>query len=165
MNVDDDILSLFIEESREVLVDLQAISGSLKKVRIPDEEESKRLSDLTQKLHRLISGASSVGFHMFSPLSRKTSMLAERCAEIKEMMIRLLILNLNFIISILHKCFNNLESIKDMEAQIPEIEKRIDICMTAVGLDMPDVKSQDEIDNIIGQLKGKKSQGGMDEKI
>jgi len=88
MSIDDEILAYFLEESIELLNDLKALGESLKKVRIPNEEESIKLSEFAQKLNRLIGGTASVGFEMFTPLSRKTSMLAEKCSEIKEITTR-----------------------------------------------------------------------------
>ncbi len=149
MIIDDEILAYFLEESIELLNDLKVLGESLKQVRVPNEEESKRLSEFAQKLNRLIGGTASVGFEMFTPLSRKTSMLAERCAEIKELTIRVLVLNLNMIVSVLSDCFRDLESIVKIEKQIPDLEKRIDICMSAVDLKAPDIKDQNEIDEIL----------------
>ena len=95
MNMNKDILNCFFEESTELIGDLQTLGTSLKGVGIPDGTQSETLAEFAQKLNRLIGGTASVGFDAFAPLSRKTAMLAERCASIKKMTIRLLIVNLN----------------------------------------------------------------------
>jgi len=152
INMDNEILSFFLEESTELLDELKALGESLNKVRIPNKDESIKLSEFAQKLNRLIGGTAAVGFEMFTPLSRKTSMLAEKCAEIKEITIRVLVLNLNMIVSVLSDCFSDLESVAKIEKQIPDLEKRIDICMSAVDLKSPDVKDQNEIDDILASF-------------
>lgn len=81
---DDEILGFFIEESRELITELQDLGETLKKVGIPNDAESARLADFAQKLNRLIGGTASMGFAPFTPLSRKTSLLAARCSEIRE---------------------------------------------------------------------------------
>ncbi|MEE9910427.1 MAG: hypothetical protein K4571_01785 [Deltaproteobacteria bacterium] len=149
---DDEILGFFIEESQELIVDLKQLGGNLKKVGIPNEEDSARLSEFAQKLNRLIGGTASMGFEQFTPLSRKTSLLAARCAEIREMTIRLLIVNMNIVVNVLDESFSNLDSVKNIEQEIYDIDKRIDICMSAVDLSHPDIKSQDEIDSILNSL-------------
>lgn len=151
---DDEILGFFIEESQELIDDLKQLGDALKKVGIPDDDESARLSEFAQKLNRLIGGTASMGFEQFTPLSRKTSLLAARCAEIKEITIRLLIVNMNNVVSVLDESFGDLDSVKNIEQKIHDIDKRIDICMAAVDLSHPDIKSQDEIDSILSSLNG-----------
>lgn len=150
--MDDEILACFLEESTELLADLRALGESLKKVAIPNEEESKRLIEFGQKLNRLIGGAAAMGMAHFSPICRNTSLLAAKCAEIKEMTIRLLIMNLNNVVEALYNCFADVESMKRSGDHIVEIERRIDLCMSAVGLDKPDVKGQSEIDALMASL-------------
>ncbi len=152
MTVDKEILGYFLEESNELLNDLAALGASLKGVGIPNEAESALLSEFAQKLNRLIGGTASVGFDVFSPLSRKTSMLAEKCADIKEMTIRLLILNLNNVVKLISECFQKIQTIESDQVDVTEIEKRVDICLSAVGLSPPEVKSQNEIDDLLSDL-------------
>jgi hypothetical protein len=153
MNFHDDVLSHFIAESTELIGELQSLGESLKKVGVPNEKESERLSEFAQKLNRLIGGTAAMGFEKFAPLSRKTSLLAAKCAEIREMTIRVLISNLNDVVSVLSACFNNLDTVKEVEQKIPQVEERIDICMTAVGIEKPDIQTQEQIDDIIDKLK------------
>ncbi len=112
--MDNEILSFFNEESTELLKELKKLSISLNKVGIPNKEESKKLSEFAQKLNRLIGGTASMGFEMFTPLSRKTSILAEKCSEISQISIRLIILNLSNVISVLSESFQDVESIKNL---------------------------------------------------
>jgi hypothetical protein len=149
---DDEILGFFIEESQELVGELKNLGETLKKVGIPDAGEAARLSEFAQKLNRLIGGTASMGFQQFTPLSRKTSLLAARCAEIREITIRLLVANMNAVVNVLGESFGNIDSVKNIEKKIQDIEKRIDICMAAVDLDHPDIKSQDEIDGILNSL-------------
>lgn len=149
---DDEILGFFIEESQELISDLKRLGDALKKVGIPNEEEAARLSEFAQKLNRLIGGTASMGFEHFTPLSRKTSLLAARCAEIREITIRLLLVNMNAVVNVLDESFRNLDSVKNIEQEIHDIDKRIDICMAAVNLSHPDIKSQSEIDSILNSF-------------
>lgn len=152
-NLHDDILCCFIEESKELLEDLKKTGESLKLVGIPDEKESAMLREFAQKLNRLIGGAASMGFEKFARLSRKTSLLATRCAEIRQLTIRIVISNLNLIVSTLADCFKNLETIQKAEEKVPMLEQRLDICMTSVGISSPDIKSQNEIDQIMDSFR------------
>lgn len=152
-NFHDDILSCFIEESKKLLDDLKNIGESLKLVGIPDEKESAKLREFAQKLNRLIGGAASMGFEKFALLSRKTSLLATRCADIREMTIRIVISNLNLIVATLADCFKNLDTIQKAEEMVPMLEQRLDICMTAIGITSPDIKSQAEIDQILDSFQ------------
>jgi chemotaxis protein histidine kinase CheA len=152
-NFHDDILCYFIEESRELLEDLLKIGESLKLVGIPNKKESAKLNEFAQKLNRLIGGTASMGFEQFTQLSRKTSLLATRCAEIRELSIRIVISNLNLIVATLANCFKNLDTVKQAEAMVPTLEQRLDICMAAVGIASPDIKTQGEIDDIFSALR------------
>ena len=153
MVVDNETRAFFLKESKILLTELDALGESLKQVRIPDEEESKRLSDFAQKLNRLIGGTAAVGFDMFTPLSRKTSLLAEKCAAISDITIKILVLNLNMVVSVVAGGFDNLESIALVDKQLPELEKRIDICLSSVGVDALDIKNQDQVDEMLKQHK------------
>jgi hypothetical protein len=152
MTVNNEIFSFFIEETTDLMKDLVFLGESLKGVGVPSEEESIRLSDFAQKLNRLIGGTASVGFDIFSPLARKTSMLAESCSNIKGMPVRLLILNLNNVVQLFSKYFQTIELEKDAKISVTNIEKKIDICLSAVDLKAPDIKSQNEIDDILSDL-------------
>lgn len=152
-NFHDDILCYFIEESKDLLEDLQKIGESLRLVGIPNQKESARLREFAQKLNRLIGGTASMGFEQFTQLSRKTSLLATRCAEIHDLSIRIVISNLNLVVATLMQCFKNLDAIKDAESMVPALEQRLDICMTAVGIAAPDIKTQSEIDDILTSVR------------
>jgi len=158
MDFHDQVLSYFIEESTELLGELQSLGESLKKVGVPNAEESEGLSEFAQKLNRLIGGTAAMGFEKFAPLSRKTSLLAAKCAEVREMTIRVLISNLNDDISVLSECFNNLNTLKEVEQKIPQIEERIDICMTAAGIEHPDIQDQNQIDDILTSFSEKETE-------
>jgi len=147
--MDDEILSFFIEESTELITELKELGNSLKGVRVPSKEESENLSDFAQKLNRLIGGTASMGFVVFTPLSRNTSLLAAKCAKVREISIRVIIHSMNEVVSILEECFKDLASIKESEIKIPMIEKRIDMCMVAFGISDPEIKDQDQIDDIL----------------
>ena len=131
--MDEETLSFFIEESTELLHELKRLGDSLKTVGRPNEEEAELLSEFAQKINRLIGGTASMGFDMFAPLSRKTSLLAAKCAEIREMTIRVLIHNLNAVVSVMLQTFDNPDLMNEIETIIPDIEKRLDICMAAVA--------------------------------
>jgi hypothetical protein len=149
----DEVLSFFLEESGTLLRELDLAGEKLKLVGIPNEQESQKLIDFAQKLNRLIGGTAAMGFHQFSQLSRKTSLIAARCAEIREMTIRILISNLNLVVSVLADCFQNLDSIKKAEQMIPQLDQRLDICMVALGIEHPDIQSQSDIDAILERYR------------
>jgi hypothetical protein len=149
----DEALRFFIDESTMLLSDLKLIGEQLKFVGIPNEQESAKLVEFAQKLNRLIGGAASMGFEQFSQLSRRTSLLATRCAEIKNMTIRLIITNLNLVVAVLAECFASLDTINAAEGKLPMLEQRLDICMTSIGMPEPEIKTQDEIDEILNFFK------------
>ena len=148
-DVNKEILDFFFKESADLLQDLIALGTSLKGVGIPNDSEAAILAEFSQKLNRLIGGTASVGFDVFTPLSRKTAMLAERCANIREITIRILIVNLNNVIAHLSECLQNVESIEKGKEKVVEIEKKIDICLAATGINTPEVKTQEEIDSLL----------------
>ena len=145
----DEALRFFIDESKMLLSDLKLIGEQLKSVGIPNAQEAAKLVEFAQKLNRLIGGAASMGFEQFSQLSRRTSLLATGCAEIKNMTIRLIITNLNLVVAVLSECFTNLDTINAAEGKLPMLEQRLDICMTSIGMPEPEIKTQNEIDEIL----------------
>jgi len=149
----DEALRFFVDESTMLLSDLKLIGEQLKSVGIPNEQESAKLAEFAQKLNRLIGGAASMGFEQFSQLSRRTSLLATRCAEIKNMTIRLIITNLNLVVAVLAECFTSIDTINAAEGKLPMLEQRLDICMTSIGMPEPELKTQDEIDEIMTLFK------------
>lgn len=149
----DEALRFFIDESTMLLSDLKLIGEQLKTVGIPNAQESAKLIEFAQKLNRLIGGAASMGFEQFSQLSRRTSLLATRCAEIKNMTIRLIITNLNLVVAVLAECFTSIDTINAAEGKLPMLEQRLDICMTSIGMPEPEIKTQDEIDEILTLFK------------
>ena len=98
-----------------------------------------------------------MGFEKFAHLSRKTSLLASKCSKIKGITIGAVISNLNLVINILSECFNDLETIKKAENKIPDIELKINICMTSVGIEAPELKTQSQIDKMFSEKEGEKS--------
>lgn len=149
----DEILSCFLEESTGLLDELSSLGQSLKHVGVPDAGESRILGDFSQKLNRLIGGTASMGFEQFTSLSRKTSLLAERCAHTQQMPVRILISNMNAVVALLAESFSNVHLLKMVEKKVSEIELRIDICMSAVGLDHPDIQSQEQIDELFASCR------------
>ena len=145
----DEALRFFIDESKMLLSDLKLIGEQLKTVGVPNAQESAKLVEFAQKLNRLIGGAASMGFEQFSQLSRRTSLLATGCAEIKNMTIRLIITNLNLVVAVLSECFASIDNINAAEGKLPMLEQRLDICMTSIGMPEPEIKTQDEIDEIL----------------
>ena len=149
----DEVLSYFIEESTELIKDVQGIGEMLKLVGIPNDREFQMLQEFVQKLHRLIGGTASMGFDSFSRLSRKTSLLSAECAKCYEITIRSLISNMNLVVSVLETCFASVESIKSVENSIPAIEQYLDMCLLSIGIANPDIKDQMQIDQIFTDLK------------
>jgi hypothetical protein len=149
----DEALRFFIDESKMLLSDLKLIGEQLKTVGVPNAQESTKLVEFAQKLNRLIGGAASMGFEQFSQLSRRTSLLATRCAEIKNMTIRLIITNLNLVVAVLSECFASIDTINAAEGKLPMLEQRLDICMTSIGMPEPELKTQDEIDEILSRFQ------------
>jgi len=152
--LDEDLSAAFLEESLNLLEDLNNLGASLIKVDIPGEEENNRLFDLIQKLNRFVGGISAMGFKTFESLSRKTSLLVTSCARKKEMDVKLLIKNLNSIISILAGGVKDLKSLKAVEEVISDLESKIDDCLSSVGVVHPEIKTQDEVDVMLKPYSG-----------
>ncbi len=151
----DEVLSYFIEESTELIQDVQGIGDMLKLVGIPNDREFEKLQEFVQKLHRLIGGTSSMGFDAFSRLSHKTSLLSAECAKCHDITIRSLISNMNLVVSVLEQCFASVETIKSVESSIPALEQHLDMCLMSIGIDNPDIKDQLQIDQIFTDLKNR----------
>lgn len=151
--MDEELIEEFLNESRALLDELKRLGKTLRQVRVPNEDKSKRLSEFAQKLNRLIGGTAAMGFDSFSLLSRKTSLLAGKCAEVKQVTIRVIIQNLNTVVSIFSAYFQDAESIHELEMHIPDLENRIDICMAALGMEKPEIKTQSQIDDILASFK------------
>lgn len=147
-NFYDDVLDSFIKEARLLLNELDIIGSRLKPVSMPNDAENRQLSDFAQRLNRLIGGTASIGFEKFARLSRKTSLLAAKCTELKDISIAEIIRNLNLVISVLKECFTSLETIRDSEDQLPALEASIDSCMASAGIEHPELKTQEEIDRM-----------------
>ncbi len=149
----DEVLSYFIEESNELIKEVQGIGDMLRLVGIPNDREFEKLQEFVQKLHRLIGGTSSMGFDAFSHLSRKTSLLSAECTKCHDITIRSLISNMNLVVSVLEKCFASVLTIKAAETHIPALEQHLDMCLKSIGIDDPDIKDQLQIDQIFTDLK------------
>ncbi len=149
----DEILSYFLEESAGLLDELGSLGQSLKHVSVPDAQEARLLGEFSQKLNRLIGGTASMGFEQFTSLSRKTSLLAERCAHLQQMPVRILISNMNAAVSLLSDRFRDVNLLKTVEQSASDIELRIDICMAAAGLEPPEIQSQEQIDALFAYCR------------
>jgi hypothetical protein len=152
--LDEKLPTVFMEEALNLLEDLNNLGDSLIKVETPGEEEINRLSDLVQKLKSLVVGISAMGFKTFDMLSRKTSLLATTCAREKEMDINVLIKNLNSIVSALAGGVKDLKSLKAVEEVIPVLESKMDACLSAAGVVHPEIKTQDELDDMLKPYSG-----------
>jgi len=149
----DEVLSFFIEESSELIHNVQGIGDMLKLVGIPNDREFDKLQEFVQKLHRLIGGTASMGFDAFSRLSRKTSLLSAECEKCHDVTIRSLISNMNLVVSVLEESFASVETIKTVESRIPALEQHLDMCLMSIGIDNPEIKDQLQIDQIFTDLK------------
>jgi hypothetical protein len=69
------------------------------------------------------------------------------------MTIRLIITNLNLVVAVLAECFTSIDTINAAEGKLPMLEQRLDICMTSIGMPEPEIKTQDEIDEILTLFK------------
>ncbi|MBM4309843.1 MAG: hypothetical protein FJ119_02695 [Deltaproteobacteria bacterium] len=152
--MENETLRVFLQESRELLEDLKRLGASLRNVNIPDNAEYARLTELTNKLNRLIGGTASMGFSMFTPLARKTSLLSARTAVSRDTSIREVILNLNALISVCSMYYNSLEDIQELELRLADVEKRIDTCMQLLEITTTlDIKEQKDVDDIMSLFR------------
>jgi len=152
--MENETLRVFLQESRELLEDLKRLGASLRTVNIPDNAEYARLTELTNKLNRLIGGTASMGFSMFTPLARKTSLLSARTAVSRDTSIREVILNLNALISVCSMYYNSLEDIQELELRLADVEKRIDTCMQLLEITTTlDIKEQKDVDDIMSLFR------------
>lgn len=145
----DDIFSSFYKESKELLSELNALAGQLKGVTIPDEHHMKILMQMLQRLHRLIGGLASIGFSMFSPISRKTSLLAERARTLHGASISDLMKHITVVLTELSVFFITKERLREIEVKAPEIDRRIEACMPYVSVNRLQITTQDEVDDIM----------------
>ena len=147
-------LAGFLEEAQTLLADLKRLGASLRGVDIPNEDEYARFNELTNKLNRLIGGTASMGFSMFTPIARKTSLLTARSSISRETPIREAILNLNALISVCSMYYGSLEDIQELELRLDDVEKRIDTCMKTLQIDRPlDIKEQEDVDDIMSLFR------------
>jgi hypothetical protein len=152
--MENETFRIFLEESRALITDLKRLGASLRNVDIPNSAEFDRMGELTNKLNRLIGGTASMGFSSFTPLSRKTSLLAARSSISKETPLREVIQNLNALISVCSIYYNSLEEIQELELRLGDVEKRIDICMQKLNLNSPlDLKDQEDVDDIMSMFR------------
>jgi hypothetical protein len=151
--VDDEILTFFIEESTDLITTLKKLGDELKTVRIPTIAEAKKLTEFAQKLNRLIGGTATMGFSVFADLSRKTSIIAAKCAEVDNISIRILVINLNMVVDILDKIFTDADSIRAIDQQLPNIKERMILSLDALGMKDPEIEDQSQIDEIINKYE------------
>jgi chemotaxis protein histidine kinase CheA len=152
--MENETLRVFLQEAQDLLGDLKRLGSSLRTVDIPNREEYARLTELTNKLNRLIGGTASMGFSMFTPLARKTSVLAARTAISRESSIREVILNLNAMISVCSMYYGSLEDIQELELRLADVEKRIDVCMQLLEITKTlDIKEQKDVDDIMSLFR------------
>jgi len=145
----EDLFTSFYGESRELLTEMHGLAGQLRGVAIPDDRQAHILAQLLQRLHRLIGGLAAIGFGMFAPVSRKTSLLAERSSMLHGATITELMKNITAVLTELSVFFTSKERLRDIEVKVPDIERRVDACMPLVSVQKPAITSQDEIDDIM----------------
>jgi len=152
--MENETLSVFLEESQALIVDLKRLCMSLRGVDIPNDAQFACLNELTNKLNRLIGGTASMGFGMFTSVARKTSLLAARSSISREISIKEVMLNLNALISVCSMYYNSLEEIQELELRLGDVEKRIDTCMKILDIDQPiDIKEQEDVDDIMSLFR------------
>jgi hypothetical protein len=152
--MENETLTGFLEEAQALLADLKRLGASLRGVDIPNDDEYKRLNELTNKLNRLIGGTASMGFSMFIPVARKVSLLTARSSISRETSIWEVILNLNALISVCSMYYGSLEDIQELELRLDDVEKRIDICMKTLQIEKPmDIKEQGDVDDIMSLFR------------
>ncbi len=152
--MENETLRVFLEEAQTLIAELKRLGASLRAVDIPDDAEYARLNELTNKLNRLIGGTASMGFSMFTPLARKTSLLAARSSISRGTSIREVIQNLNAMISVCAIYYGSLEDIQELELRLEDMENRLDICMQKLDLQKPiDLKEQSGVDDIMSLFR------------
>lgn len=152
--MENETLRVFLREARALIEDLKRLGASLRTVDIPNDEEYARLSELTNKLNRLIGGTASMGFSMFTPIARKTSLLAARSTVSRDKPIREVVLNLNALISVCSMYYGSLEDIQELELRLEDVERRIDVCMQLLDITKTlDIKEQRDIDDIMSLFR------------
>jgi len=152
--MENETLKVFLQEARLLIEDLKRLGASLRTVDIPGDEEYARLNELTNKLNRLIGGTASMGFSMFTPLARKTSVLAARSTISRKTSIREVVLNLNALISVCAMYYGSLEDIQELELRLPDVEKRIDVCLHVLEISNTlDIKDQHDVDDIMSMFR------------
>jgi len=152
--MENETLRVFLEEAQTLIADLKRLGASLRAVDIPDDTEYARLNELTNKLNRLIGGTASMGFSMFTPLARKTSLLAARSSIARGTSIMEVIQNLNAMISVCSIYFSSLEDIQELELRLEDMETRLDICMQKLDTQKPlDIKEQNGVDDIMSLFR------------
>ena len=152
--MENETLSIFLEESQALISDLKRLCMSLRGVDVPDDAQFACLNELTNKLNRLIGGTASMGFGMFTKVARKTSLLAARSSISREISIKQVVLNLNALISVCSMYYTSLEEIQELELRLDDVEKRIDTCMKILDIDQPlDIKEQEDVDDIMSLFR------------
>jgi len=152
--MENETLRVFLQEAHDLLGDLKRLCASLRNVDIPTDDEYASLNELTNKLNRLIGGTASMGFSMFTPLARKTSLLAARSAVSRSTSIREVVLNLNALISVCSMYYGSLEDIQELELRLADVEKRIDVCMQLLEITTTlDIKEQKDVDDIMSLFR------------
>jgi hypothetical protein len=139
----------FYDESRELLAEIGALAAGLRLVDIPNEKETAEFDQCIQKLHRLIGGMASIGFDMYAPVSHKTSIMTLRCTESTGYSIKNIVSAIFIIVTDLSMYFLSIDKVKDVEALVPSIDKRIDACMADFHVNKVTINSQSEIDDIM----------------
>ncbi len=140
---------LFYDESRQLLAEIGALAAGLRLVDIPNEKEAAEFDQCVQKFHRLIGGMASIGFDMYAPVSHKTSIMAQRCTDCTGYSIKNIVSAIFIIVTDLSMYFLTIDKVKDVEALVPAIEKRIDACMADFHVSKVTINSQSEIDDIM----------------
>lgn len=139
----------FYDESRELPNEIGALAAGLRLVDIPNEKESAEFEQCVQKLHRLIGGMATIGFDMYAPVSHKTSILAQLCADSAGYPIKNIVSAIFIIVTDLSMYFLSIDKVREVEALVPAIERRIDACMADFHVKKITINSQSEIDDIM----------------
>lgn len=134
------ILTYFIDELEKTLNEIKDLQKNLETVKIPSQDA---LTDLWFFIHRIgsvLASLSALGCVRYASLVRKTSLIASTCIENKGKSVHVLISNLIMVVSIFRECFARNDKIGAFIKRFPEIEKKIDLCMSLAGFEEIHIK-------------------------
>ncbi len=139
----------FYDESRELLTQIEGIATRLRHVDVPDVVQESDFTQCVQKLQRLIGGMASIGFDMYAPVSHKTSLMVQRCANSSGYPIAEAVDAILTIVTEFKMYFITMDKVKEIEVLVPRIEEKIDSCMAGFDMKNSPINSQSEIDDIM----------------